>query len=531
MLIKELNYPGRSTPFLFVFLAMISAGCGFNLGEKATSQSTQAGLANPVNQPSPQDTQSSVFGNCDIASQEAALSPDQIPDWKALPISTCYQIWLNLKDDLREYEGKAQITYTNLTHEILNDLVFRLYPNADRVYGGMLEVTSAQADGNPVEPILFVSDNTGMRLLLNDPLEPGETTVIELEFNGRLTDGIQSSPGIYGLFNYSLEKGVATYINWYPILAVRDDGRWQADPVVGIGDSVVSEVGLYSVEITTPKNLQVVTSGSNIQHASVDDQEVHTIVSGPVRDFPVIASPNFITAQTEVDGITIRHWGLPGGEELWEEALQTAVDSLAVFDEFFGQYPYKELDIVSVPLQLASGVEYPGLFLMKDELYQIDRENPYLLSTIIAHETAHQWWYGLVGNHVIDHPWQDEALTTYSSLLYLEQFQPQVYKGTVDFFNQIADEVDLKLTNSDVGQPVNAFTNQPEYYSPVVYSKGALFFLELRRRIGDKAFFTALQDYFSTHIYRIASPEGLLEAFEKSCRCELDDYYAQWGVK
>ena len=532
-----MNYAHRITPdqcwiwFVCALLTMISAGCSFNQDENLVVESTFPGLETSPSQAPQVDLHASVLGNCDIASQEAALSPDQRPDWTTLPLNSCYQLWLELQDDLTEYEGKAQITYTNLNDETLNDLVLRLYPNADRIYGGTLEVSSARVDGTQVLPIMFLSDNTGLRLSLDDPIQSGETVVIELEFNGHLTDGIQDAPETYGIFNYASEEGVATFVNWYPILAVRNDGQWQAEPVVGIGDSVVSEVGLYEVEITAPKNIQVVTPGSKVQQVSRDGIEIHTFASGPVRDFPVVASPNFILAQTEVDGIVIQHWGLADGELRWKEALQAAADSLVVFNDNFGPYPYNELDIVSVPLQRASGVEYPGLFLMKDELYQADQERPYLLSTIIAHETAHQWWYGLVGNDVIEHPWQDEALTTYSSLLYLEQFQPPVYQGTVDYFKQNADEVDMKLANLDIGQPVRAFINQPEYYSPVVYSKGAIFFVELRSKLGDQAFFTALQNYFSENLYAIASPENLLDEFEKACQCELGDFYTEWGVE
>jgi hypothetical protein len=521
----------RLLSFTIAFLSMISVGCGIQLSENMVVDPTQTEKNSPSNHSAPLEIQKSVLKNCDIASQEAALSPDLIPAWNNLPISTCYRLWLDLQGDPRVYEGKAELTFTNLTDEILNDLVFRLYPNAERIYGGMLEVTSAWVRDKPIQPILFLTDNTAMRLKLVDPIRPGQTVDIVLEFDGRLTNGLQGSPRTYGLFNYSMDEGVATYINWFPMLSIRDKGRWQADPVVGIGDSVVSEVSLYFVEITAPKDLQVVTSGSILRQSDKADLKTLMIASGPIRDFPVVTGSNFTLVQEEVDGITINHWGLPGGEQLWEEALQTAVDSLVIFNELYGKYPYREMDIVNVPLQLASGVEYPGLFLMKDELYRIDLEDPYLLITIIAHETAHQWWYGLVGNNVIENPWQDEALTTFSSLIYLELFRPQLYEGTLDYFQKNAEDAESNLKNSDISQPVSAFINIPEYYSPVVYSKGAVFFLELRKRLGDPTFFKALQNYFSTHLYGISSPGDLLSAFESSCQCELDDFYSQWGVE
>jgi aminopeptidase N len=53
----------------------------------------------------------------------------------------------------------------------------------------------------------------------------------------------------------------------------------------------------------------------------------------------------------------------------------------------------------------------------------------------------------------------------------------------------------------------------------------------LRNKIGDRAFFQALQAYFSQNLYRLASPGSLLEEFEKACQCDLSEFYVQWGVE
>jgi aminopeptidase N len=61
--------------------------------------------------------------------------------------------------------------------------------------------------------------------------------------------------------------------------------------------------------------------------------------------------------------------------------------------------------------------------------------------------------------------------------------------------------------------------------------KGALFFVALRDRIGDRAFFDALHAYYSDYHYEIASPADLLGEFERSCGCKLKDLYQEWGVE
>jgi hypothetical protein len=518
----------RSIGFIAVTLAMAVAGCGGGPESIQTLERENNFKEGTKATPPTPKMDSDVLEACNQVDQESALVPGQVVDWNELELSTCYQLWMNLLQDRRGYEGKADITYTNESGDTQDDLVFRLYPNAEKVYSGELEVTSTWVDGTQILPDVFLPDQTGLRLPLIDPVKPGDTVVIEMEFQGRLNDGLESSPDAYGIFNYSQDEDVATYANWYPILAEWENGDWKAQPVSGVGDAVVSEVGLYLVEITTPQEIQVITSGMQINHSSTADSELYSFASGPVREFFVVSGTNFTSTQSETGGNLIKHWGLPGGEGRSGEALQATVDSLVVFGERFGPYPYRELEVVSAPMQLASGVEYPGLFLMRDDLYYPNSEQPYLLSLIIAHETAHQWWYGLVGSDVLTHPWQDEALTTFSSLLYLEQFQPQVYSGTVAYFTKLSNDLNQKL---DIGRPVSSFINSPEIYSPIVYSQGSLFFVELRDKIGDKDFFEALRSYFTNNIYHIAAPQDLLVEFSNACQCDLDEFFNQWGVK
>ena len=50
-------------------------------------------------------------------------------------------------------------------------------------------------------------------------------------------------------------------------------------------------------------------------------------------------------------------------------------------------------------------------------------------------------------------------------------------------------------------------------YTAIVQAKGALLFVELRKELGDEIFFTALQYYFATHRFRIATADHLRDTF------------------
>jgi aminopeptidase N len=494
----------------------------------------QVPALNPQHVPAvtlPFETKSAVLEACDASVQSTAMQIQSIPDWDVLNLEACYELTLDLTNSSPTYEGSARVTFTNLKGVPLTDLVFRTYPNAEQIYGGELSITSAHVDGIDVDPEEFLSDRTAVRISFANDLNPGETAVIELDFRGKTPTNLSGNERIYGIFNYASQEKVLALANWYPILAVWRGGAWQAMPVLGIGDAVVSETALYSVRVTASNEWQVVSTGSEVQRTSKNGATLYAITSGPARDFIVLASPNFTRRTIEKDGVQIYHWGLPGGKDRWEEALNAARDALKMFNDRFGKYPYTELDVIAIPLELASGVEYPGVILVNEQLYLPDEERPFFLGVVVAHEVAHQWWYGVVGNDVIENPWQDEALATFSSLLYQEFHQPDYYAGTIRFYKSRVDEVKQRAGSTQINQPVNAFLDHPQDYSPIIYTKGALVFLEIERQLGEKAFFQALQAYYADNRYQLPEPKILLDEFEKACQCRLDDLYAREGLR
>jgi aminopeptidase N len=178
---------------------------------------------------------------------------------------------------------------------------------------------------------------------------------------------------------------------------------------------------------------------------------------------------------------------------------------------------------------MQAGLNIPGLIILANTLYTSPSLRDFL-PTVVAHEVGHQWWYAVVGNDVNQHPWQDEGLTTFSALLYHEEFDPEYYAGTIDFYRQRVASYEQEFGPQPIGQPVSQFVNRESGYAVIVYYKGALFFVDLREEIGDEAFFTALSSYYSTGKFRIVSPYILLNLFEHACACDLSDFYRAYGA-
>ena len=190
--------------------------------------------------------------------------------------------------------------------------------------------------------------------------------------------------------------------------------------------------------------------------------------------------------------------------------LTASTDALEYFSNTIKNYPYKSYSVVKTPF-LHGGMEYPGLVMISDAL------NPSLTEEAIIHETAHQWWYAIVGNNEVEHAWLDEGLTEYATTLFYE-FNPTY---NVTYKARMADATSAYVIYSDVTQSdgvmdknVNEFTSFD--YTYLTYLKGALMFDSVRKTVGDEAFFKALKDYCNTYAFKIATPDGMIASFEKS---------------
>ena len=119
----------------------------------------------------------------------------------------------------------------------------------------------------------------------------------------------------------------------------------------------------------------------------------------------------------------------PGNEKKARETIKISTAAVDIFNDRFGEYPYTELDLIEDPLGGLIGVEFPNSVLI----------NPSYFSDPIgiSHELAHQWWYGVVGNDVIADPWLDEALATYSSVIYFEEAESkQAAQNVLQYYEQ-----------------------------------------------------------------------------------------------
>ena len=112
-----------------------------------------------------------------------------------------------------------------------------------------------------------------------------------------------------------------------------------------------------------------------------------------------------------------------------------------------------------------------------------------------AHETAHQWFYLVIGSDQVNHPWLDESLVEYATLIYFQdRYRAAEGQKIQDlFFDRQYEAAKAKYGDRPAGLPISAYDENA--YGAFVYAKGPKFFQAVREQIGDDLFFKSLQTY------------------------------------
>lgn len=380
------------------------------------------------------------------------------------------------------------------------------YPNGFSPGGS--DITLLEVGGKPAT---YSAQDTLVEIALESPLPPGKTVRIHAAYTLSLPDS-------RGRFGHG--PNTVNLLNAFLIPAVYDQDGWHLAPYSAIGDPFFSQVMDYEVTLTLPQDMSVAATGVTHPAKLAGESATYRIDAKNVRDFAAVLSRKFVTVETTTNGVHILSHAFD--EASARQALDVAATAVAGYTVLFGEIPYPQIDVAAADF-FVGGMEYPGLAVIDQSLYQSSHEE--VLAYCVAHEVAHQWFYGAVGSNQVQHAWLDESLTEYATLVHFETWQGEA--GLQRAYRSFVRPY-LRLTAIDsmpIDRPLDQFKNAYEY-SAVVYAKGATMWHALRQEMGDEAFFSALRRYYSTYKNSIAYPQDLLACFEEPHAAMIRDWLA-----
>jgi hypothetical protein len=383
-----------------------------------------------------------------------------------------YALDVRVQRGFREVNGDVTVRFTpnRATHR----LVFRLWPNGpmQRREGSRLEVGEATANGRRLQA---EAPDPTTRVLRAD-LAPGQEITVHLPW--RLTVP-QTGRDRVGRFGDGIRLG-----SFFPVLAWDPRRGWVTDrPARILAESSTTPTADFDLHVDVPGGYTVLASGAqtgaNTWHARA------------VRDLALaVGRYRTATAVAHAPGRVLVRVGVAARAQPLRKVLRLAVQSVEALARAYGGYRWSTYSVSVTPDLFREGIEYPTLVFLG--------RGPFL-RVITQHETAHQWFYSLVGNDQARDPWLDEALATWSQL--------QVDGGV----RRALERAPFQEPD-DVGRPVNFFAIAPQRYFTDIYGGGvrALASLGPPRRVD-----CALRLYAARNAFRIAHPGDLLDALNR----------------
>lgn len=450
---------------------------------------------------------------------------------------TTYEINLNIDTEHKTVEAKQNVYYVNNTNSILKTIKFHLYPQffeegateyvlpntkLNQAYPNGMSYANFNVDKVSVEEIekaVVYEDkfDSTLSVELNKSLLPNEQVLISMSYSIVLPDCCHR-------FGYG--ENTINLANFYPIVCVYENGKFNTSPYNANGDPFYSDMSNYCVSLTTCNQYIVAGTGEKIEEKIENGNKKISFKANLVRDFALVLSDKFQVLNTTIEKTNVEYYYFNDSNP--NASLNAGIDSIKTFSELFGAYPYSTFSIVECDF-IYGGMEYPNLVMISTE---IENQDDYL--NVIIHETAHQWWYGMVGNDEFKYPWLDEAITEFSTVLfydYNENYNLN-HKQMVDLSR---DNFSLFITvYEDVLGPINTsmrsvdeYSTEPEY-TYCTYVKGVLMFESLYQLIGEKDFVKGLKIYFENNKYTNSNPEKLFSAFSEATNQDLSNFFSSW---
>jgi len=470
-----------------------------------------------------------------------------------------YKIDLKIDFDRLTYTGVERVRWINYGEKPTSIIYFHLYPNlrvgdqqfsttapttdADEPRLDVIEVRSAVDDS----PLLASFDDQGttLRVNLHENVPPEASAEIVIKFKGSVPeidrDETSLTTHVVKQVSAALRsdretrrardinfrcRGVMLLGSAYPVLAVHDGDDWRRKLEPSVGDFVFNEAADYEVTVATNSGVEVFTSGT--ETGPRNEKTGQTFTGLALRDFAILAGRGLHSEHTEVQGIDVRSIYLAEHERVGKRALVVAANALRVFTSLFGPLPFKTISVAEAPLVAGLGsCEFSGFNIIASAFY-VDFDSPAVrnlpevireqrpsveesVEWAVAHLVAHQWWGAAVGNDPAREPLLDEALSSWSALLYYRNTYGDE-KATAVLNNQVRGVYRLYRTfggdDMDANRPSRDYRNTFQY-AAIVSAKGALMFVDLQKTLGEEKVFAALRKYYQANQYEIAQLEDL----------------------
>ncbi|KAK6494852.1 leucyl-cystinyl aminopeptidase isoform X1 [Huso huso] len=352
---------------------------------------------------------------------------------------------------------------------------------------------------NQPKPAQYVEYHPWQQIAVQCPetLQKGRSYDLKLEYSANLSDSY------YGFYksSYRDKDGEQRWLaaTQFEPLAARmafpcfDEPAFKATFLIKINRDKE-----YISLSNMPKNKTILVSGGFYQDVFDKSVTMSTyLVAFIVADFKNISM--------EANGTLVSVYAVPDKLDQVNHALETAIKLLDFYNCYFQMpYPLQKLDLVAIPDFQAGAMENWGLITFRETSLMYDNTSSLLdkqlVTIVIAHELAHQWFGNLVTMEWWNDLWLNEGFATFMEYMSIERIFPDLNVGD-DFLAMRFRAMGKDSLNSShpITNQVATAEQVEEMFDSVSYEKGASILLMLKSLLTEEQFQKGVVHYLRQH--------------------------------
>ena len=530
-----------------------------------------------------------LLGSIDSFSQNTYRSPSNPMYWKnKMPFAgywqqdVAYKIKANVDETTDIVGGEEELAYFNNSPDTLYFVYFNLYQNAfqpgsylddlqrhngEKIKYGKYEkakegtlIDQMSSDSKPLKTHL---DNTVLKVFLDKPLTPNQSTVFNIKFRTFFDAGSTRRR----MKKYKASDGSTHYngCQWYPKMCVYDrKSGWNTDQ--HLNREFYGDFGSFDVELTFASNYVVEATGllqnekevlpdtlkAKLQIRNFKDKkwdEKASIITpfkkgerktwiyhaDNVHDFAWTADPTYRIADTTWNGIRCVGICQEPHASGWQNSATYCAKIIKCFSRDIGMYEYPKMVVADAQ----DGMEYPMITM------DAGRNPDY--HSLLVHEIGHNWFYGMLGNNETYRAMMDEGFTQFLTIWGMEHIDGDIVKPAksknkyVQHFSEPSSTRDARayigyLRDATLynDEPINTHSDmfngalgQGGGYGHV-YFKTATMLYNLQYVLGDSVFHAAMQHYVSQWKICHPYPEDFCNSVIQFTHIDLNWFFDEW---